>query len=620
MIEQMKAKEQKMNSAKDSKLPTKWIIWGTFFIALYFNSKLMDPFNSPKFWILIFIVTWILGYLINDLITSRKNSKNKIPKPLSVYIFFFILFLLLASITTQDKYVAFFGENLRRNGFLTYMSLVVLFVASIKYVSTEVVKDFLKMSVLLSTLLVVYAYFQSTGRDFVDWNNPYNSVILTVGNPNFSAAILAILFLLVLTKLMITKKNSVSFYLNLLLLVSLTFAINSTASRQGLVSLVIGIAFLISVYSFNYSRRFGVSATLFVSISMVVATLGMLQIGPLSSLLYKPSVTVRGYYWRAALEMFYDKPYFGVGVDSFGSFFKEFRDVGYPLKYGFGITSTNAHNVPLQYFATSGFVVGVSYLMIFLYILIFAIRSIRKFSGEHRKLIIGLLATWITYHAQSFISIDNIGLAIWGWVLGGFIVGLCRLQPQVEVTKLKKNPSNINLRQFFLSFSFGFIALFCIANLYRNESNMLKQQILANNVTSNESNRLEFIKLTENTLAGRFLEPRFRVLTAFNYLDTNEVARAIPLLKQESKRDPRNLDIINFLAYYHTQNEQYQQAIIYRKEIVKLDKYNASNYLELGRLYKLLGDYPKMLEVKEEILAISPLIEEAELALAELVV
>jgi hypothetical protein len=419
---------------------------------------------------------------------------------------------------------------------------------------------------------------------------------------------------------MITKKNSVSFYLNLLLLVSLTFAINLTASRQGLVSLVIGIAFLISVYSFNYSRRFGVSATLFVAISMVVAILGMLQIGPLSSLLYKPSVTVRGYYWRAALEMFYDKPYFGVGVDSFGSFFKEFREVGYPLKYGFGITSTNAHNVPLQYFATSGFVVGVSYLMIFLYILIFAIRSIRKFSGEHRKLIIGLLATWITYHAQSFISIDNIGLAIWGWVLGGFIVGLCRLQPQVEVTKLKRNPSNINLRQFFLSFSLGFIALFCIANLYRNESNMLKQQILANNVTSNESNRLEFIKLTENTLAGRFLEPRFRVLTAFNYLDTNEVARAIPLLKQESKRDPRNLDIINFLAYYHTQNEQYQQAIIYRKEIVKLDKYNASNYLELGRLYKLVGDYPKMLEVKEEILAISPLIEEAELALAELVV
>jgi hypothetical protein len=40
----------------------------------------------------------------------------------------------------------------------------------------------------------------------------------------------------------------------------------------------------------------------------IFALVGMLQIGPLEKFLYKPSVSVRGYYWRAGLEMFKDYP------------------------------------------------------------------------------------------------------------------------------------------------------------------------------------------------------------------------------------------------------------------------------------------------------------------------
>ena len=34
---------------------------------------------------------------------------------------------------------------------------------------------------------------QISGIDFVTWNNQYNAVISTVGNPNFAAAIMAII-------------------------------------------------------------------------------------------------------------------------------------------------------------------------------------------------------------------------------------------------------------------------------------------------------------------------------------------------------------------------------------------------------------------------------------------
>jgi hypothetical protein len=36
---------------------------------------------------------------------------------------------------------------------------------------------------------------------------------------------------------------------------------------------------------------------------------------------------------------------------------------------------------------------------------------------------VGLVAAWIAFQAQSIISINQIGLALWGWVLSGLIIG-----------------------------------------------------------------------------------------------------------------------------------------------------------------------------------------------------
>jgi O-antigen ligase len=618
MITKMKTKQ--INSTNISRLnvSTKWIIWGTFSVSIYFNSKLMDPFNSPKFWILMFISAWLLGHICYDLIFNKKNSHIPIPKPLKFFLTTFIFSMFISSLLTDDKYTAFFGENLRRNGFLTYLSLVVIFIASIKYASLNFVNRFLNMAIILSSILVMYAFLQYSGNDFIDWNNPYNSVILTVGNPNFSSALLAILFLLILTKLLVTRKLNFVFYMIAILLALLVLSINLTSSRQGLVSLGFAIATLVTIFSFNYSKWVGILVLILSSTLSAISILGMLQIGPLTQLLYKPSVTVRGYYWRAAIQMFYDKPLFGVGIDSFGSFFKQYREVGYPLTYGFNITSTNAHNLPLQFLSTGGFFVGLSYLLINLYVVIVAISKIFKVSGVNQKLLIGLFTSWIAYQAQTFISIDNIGLSIWGWVMAGLIIGICK-EENALFTMREKSINEIIVKRLVISTFLSFIILIGVVNLYRNETNMLKQQALANSIPSNEANRQNFLEQAKNTIEGKFVEPRFKVLTALNYLYNNELDSAIPILLEEEKRDPRNLEVKNMLAATFTQKRDFEKAISYRKDISLLDKFNANNYLELGRLYKLSENYPKMQEVKEIILKISSSIEEAKLAKTELV-
>ena len=140
-------------------------------------------------------------------------------------------------------------------------------------------------------------------------------------------------------------------------------------ARQGLLSYSLGAGLFIVIWLYIKHRRLGILAAITGFLVFVFSVLGMLQVGPLERFLYKPSVTVRGYYWRAGLEMFKQNPLTGVGMDRYGLYFKEFREVGYPLSYGFDITSSNAHNTFIQLFATGGVFLGLSYLVLNAYIL-----------------------------------------------------------------------------------------------------------------------------------------------------------------------------------------------------------------------------------------------------------
>jgi O-antigen ligase len=213
-------------------------------------------------------------------------------------------------------------------------------------------------------------------------------------------------------------------------------------ARQGMLAFLLGIGIFLTIWLLSWRKKMGIIAITFGSITFAFAVLGMLQIGPLEKLLYKSSVTVRGYYWRAGIEMFKDRPFTGIGVDRYGAYFKEFREAGYPLKYGFEITSSNAHNTLIQLFSTAGIFVGLSYIAILFYVLISGLKIIKNTDGDKQKIILVLLTAWIGFQAQSLISIDNIGISVWGWLLGGSILGLSRKNygsSEVSLSKIKSS-------------------------------------------------------------------------------------------------------------------------------------------------------------------------------------
>ena len=106
------------------------ILIGTALVTLYFNSKIQDPFNSPKMWILLILGAWLSGYVITKKQFFYQSKKHLHVLLISLF-FFGSLFLTL--LATDIKYVALFGENQRRNGFLTYLALLILFLSAAIY-------------------------------------------------------------------------------------------------------------------------------------------------------------------------------------------------------------------------------------------------------------------------------------------------------------------------------------------------------------------------------------------------------------------------------------------------------------------------------------------------------
>lgn len=598
------------SQVKLTQTPTSSSIWllliGVSFITLYFDTEVADPFNTPKQIMLLIIATWLSGHLIKNFLTNKtlKNSDTAIPFGLTIL---FIVSLLISTLFSDVVFVSFIGETQRRNGFFTYLGLAIIFMYSILSLRNQMILRFLKVSIFTGLIVGLYGLFQVSGRDFVDWNNPYNSMISTLGNPNFASASLAIF---ATTSLLVINLKSFSKLLKITALVATSvalFCIVVSDSRQGLIALIFSLVFYFSTLLILKNRKLGLLNLVFVLPAILISILGMLQKGPFTQILYKDSVSVRGFYWRAAVEMFKNNPLLGVGVDRYGAYFREFREVEYTSRYGYEIYSTNAHNTFLQLFSTGGFFVGFFYVLIQSYVLIKGIRSAAKLSGDQQKIILILLAAWLAYQAQSFISIDNIGIAVWGWLIGGAVLGASfsledgrTMIFKEDRRSLKKSPKPINLFQPFVSSVLMLPTLFLCINLYSAESNLYKLKIYA---TNQKTDNQAIVKATaEKIVTNRFIDPYYKFQATGFLFEIGSKNKAFIEVKNLYNRDPRNLDYLKGLAYLSEYNGDIEGAINYRIKISQFDPWNAPNYLELVKLSKKFGDLNNAEKYLERIL------------------
>jgi hypothetical protein len=102
--------------------------------------------------------------------------------------------------------------------------------------------------------------------------------------------------------------------------------------------------------------------------------------------------------------------------------------------------SDSAHSIPLDIGSNGGYPLFFAYLFI-VALVVFSIVRLMKRSNEFDVLFTTIVAAWVAYQAQSLISINQLGLGVWGWSLSGLIIGYelnTRTEDLVNVNKGKR--------------------------------------------------------------------------------------------------------------------------------------------------------------------------------------
>jgi tetratricopeptide (TPR) repeat protein len=327
--------------------------------------------------------------------------------------------------------------------------------------------------------------------------------------------------------------------------------------------------------------------------------LGIFKIGPLAGSLYKSSVSIRGFYWRAGLEMLKTHPWFGVGVDRYGSYFRQYREAQYPLNYGYDITSTAAHNVIIEIFATCGVFVGIAYLGILGFVVYRGIVGIKNAQGKARLLIAGVFCAWIAYEAQSIVSIDNLGIAIWGWVLAGAVVGVSlREIPQVAAPEEKgrkvrpvQRQSSVAIAAPIISAVVSLAMLFVVITQYRGESQMFNLSRYA--IPKTQTDRDYYHQIIAKVNGIPWMNPMYTLQIGSNLAQAGYVDEGFATIEKVIKEDPQSYAGLGLEAGFYEQLQKFDKAAPLRERMALLDPWGAQNLLTLGQDYLQLGQKDK---------------------------
>jgi hypothetical protein len=425
---------------------TAWLFFVGAPLATVFlmMSNVTDPVNAPK----LFIVGGLAFSVFSILIFFNTREAIREYKLFLVLVLFFLVAAFNAVINsslplTQNIYGSF-GRN---TGLVAYLALSFIALGAL---NQRDLKSFHKVILglqLAGLINVIYCAWVLAFGDFLPWNNPYGKILGLFGNPDFISAFLGIF----ITTLVATavSPSATTRYRILSVGISLLafFEIIRSHAIQGIVVTLGGLS-LVGFFLIRSKFKSNLVHVGYVGVISgvgILGILGTLQKGPFS-FIYKTSVSLRGAYWDAGLSMGLNNPFTGVGMDGYGDWYRRARSLDAATVLPGPKTFTNAsHNVVIDFFAYGGYPLLLSYLGIMSITLLAIFRVIRR-SRTYEPIFVAMVSAWACYQVQSLISINQVGLAIWGWLLAGSLVAYESATRGSQETTGKSNLINTKSR------------------------------------------------------------------------------------------------------------------------------------------------------------------------------
>jgi O-antigen ligase len=593
-----------------------FILWIFLVIPLFFLPSSRDVFNFPK---AILLYALLAGALIHYFLSPKGEKVSSLVNRRLINIALFGVSLLISAsalFTDTALMRALFGYPNRSNGLLTYLALILLiWVASRMLISRRFLEKLQRDLFIIIILFVSYSFLQYLNLDPVSWNNSYNRIIGTFGNPNFSGAFLGIMGA-VLIYYFFSTSNPIRFFY-LALSICSVFLGWATESFQAVLIFAIGIFFLVLAY---LKSRFGFKT--FISSVTASVCIGVFSIwsffgqGPLGERLYQPTLVLRLEYWTVGIKTALANPLLGIGPDSYTEGWRLFRTPEFVKTYSESVSVDSAHNTLINFMANFGI---PAFLFLFVIYVLIGINALKLLFGRDQNTLIvkAIALTWLLLVIQSLFSLEQIGLHVFQWVAGslllnqGFIANSLHLSPR----EAKKETRSQERGGFSAR---GEVAIMTIVVTFIAFLPLLNQEIRLNKLGATPVDKNATQQFIDEALDGfgdYSIKDMNRVIVISDFLLRAErYSDAQSLIEEIVKDEPRSYEGFEQLARLAGFRGEYSVEIEYRRNIESFDPQNYKNLISLAEAYRLSGGLTQAKAYAEKVLLISSDLEVNKLA------
>jgi hypothetical protein len=392
-----------MEKIKSDLFNLKVLAFGTILVTLYVSKNpVMDPVNVSKmvlvaslgFFFWFDTIAYKITYLWKNFKAAFLISLGLLVSSVSA--------LLFGNVPFVQNFYGVFGRN---TGFLTYFSLLGIFLGTLAIQNSRLPELLVKGILISGVVNVIYCLIVLLGYDFFKWNNIYGKILGTFGNPDFISAFLGIFTVVALASI---RSKSLTIRSKIIYMLAMPVAVYEIFRSHAIQGLVILVSGTVIVGLFYIREKFQSNLVVaFYGLSVVVlgsfALAGAFQKGPLAQYIYKASVSLRGVYWNVGIDIGKSNLLSGVGFDGYGDYYREFRGEKAMVTPGPKIVTNAAHNVFVDFF-TSG---GLPLLIFYVAFVVLGAISIMRVLINNRKydpLFVALATAWAGYFLQSIIS------------------------------------------------------------------------------------------------------------------------------------------------------------------------------------------------------------------------
>jgi len=424
--------------------------------------------------LLIYLMTVLIaGCWLARMIVEKKIIFQKTFLFWPLVLFFVSQFL--ATVFSIDRHTSLFGYYSRpHGGLLSTTCYLVLYWALVSNVKKKWVEKIINVVLISGALVAAYGVAEHFGIDKDFWvQDVQRRVFSTLGQPNWLAAYLNILLMLVLGRILkfriLNSKLRRDFkhqILNYFLLFLFYLCFLYTKSRSGFLGLIAGWLVFWILIAVVWKKRiksllkpFLFSSTVFFLLSLAVGTpispsLGQMvrripkeriqegglgrevvetgEVVDAGQLNITPSGEIRKIVWKGAVDLWKQHPVFGTGTETFAYAYYWTRSPEHNLTSEWDFLYNKAHNEYLNFAATTGSLGLVCYLLI---PVVFIGKMIGKFkvsAGELKKkrLMVGqqaeiiypifIFAALVTILVTNFFGFSVAVIGLWFFLLPGF--------------------------------------------------------------------------------------------------------------------------------------------------------------------------------------------------------